>query len=120
ADKLHYLRGAVNSWPGERDPVFYLGAVLVAHERGRLSSRDLAHAALHLSYDHSLPQDLNRAIYDLDEAACCAHAYNGVPQPGQIRAARSALGACVERHTQGWRQTLKAVLAPQPADHHLE
>src|SRR5262245_53243412 len=75
-DKLHHLRCAIGISPRQLEPLLYLLAAVSAHQRGRLSSKTLARLALHLSWDHKLPADVSRAVYDLYEAALCAHDFD--------------------------------------------
>ena len=83
-DKLHYLRVAPGVEGASSDPLLSLQASVLAYRRGRVSVEDLAIQALYAAWDHRFPANLKDAVYELDEDANCAHAFNGHPQPERV------------------------------------
>jgi hypothetical protein len=94
-DRLHHLREGM---AGTIDGLLRLDAGLLAVERGRLEAAELAHFGLGLMWDDvHLPSDVRAALYDLDEEACCAHMFDGQPQPERVALAVQALRATVSK-----------------------
>ncbi len=89
-DRLHWLREA---GPGEAPALARLGGALLACQRGRMSAYEVAHLGLRLD----LPPGVGAAVHELEEDACCAHEFDGVPQPERVDAALDALAGALAR-----------------------
>lgn len=103
-DKIHHLRSVEGSAQVGADPLLQLEATYLALERQRIT----ASRALHLSWDHDLPPDLAAAIYELEEDASCAHAFDGVVQAERVTVSVAMLGARLSAHSE-WRAHLEAI-----------
>jgi len=107
-DKIHHLRSVEGSAQVGADPLLQLEATYLALERQRITADMLASRALHLSWDHDLPPELAAAIYELEEDASCAHAFDGVVQAERVTVSVAMLGARLSAHSE-WRAHLEAI-----------